>query len=120
MPPCFTTEEMVSFGLATHFYCSLTSAPVLAYPDYTKPFIVESDASDKGLGAVLYQKEDGKLGVVAYVSRGLRGDERSMKNYSSVKLELLALKWAVAEKFREYLLGSEFVVYTDNNPLTYL
>ena len=43
-----------------------------------------------------------------------------MKNYSSMKLELLALKWAVAEKFREYLLGSEFVVYTDNNQLTYL
>ena len=43
-----------------------------------------------------------------------------MKNYSSMKLELLALKWAVTEKFREYLLESEFVVYTDNNPLTYL
>ena len=99
---------------------ALTSAPVLAYPDYTKPFIVETDASDKGLGAVLSQKQDGKLRVIAYASRGLRGAERNMKNYSSMKLELLALKWAVAEKFREYLLGSEFVVYTDNNPLTYL
>lgn len=99
---------------------ALTSAPVLAYPDYTKPFIVETDASDKGLGAVLSQKQDGKLRVIAYASRGLRGAERNMENYSSMKLELLALKWAVAEKFREYLLGSEFVVYTDNNPLTYL
>ena len=99
---------------------ALTTAPVLAYPDYTKPFVVETDASDKGLGAVLSQKQDGKLRVIAYASRGLRGAERNMQNYSSMKLELLALKWAVAEKFREYLLGAEFVVYTDNNPLTYL
>ena len=42
-----------------------------------------------------------------------------MHNYSSAKLELLALKWAVTEKFRDYLLGSKFTVYTDNNPLAY-
>ena len=78
---------------------------------------METDASDKGLGAVLSQKQDGKLRVIAYASRGLRGAERNMKNYSSMKLELLALKWAVTEKFREYLLESEFMVYTDNNVL---
>ena len=44
--------------------------------------------------------------------------ERSMQNYSSAKLELLALKWAVCEKFRGYLIGSKFTVLTDNNPLT--
>lgn len=93
---------------------------MLAYLDYTRPFIVETDASDKGLGAVLSQKQDGKLRVIANASRGLCGAERNMKNYSSMKLELLALKRAVAEKFWEYMLGSEFVVYTDNNPLTYL
>ena len=98
----------------------LTSAPVLAYPDYSKPFVVETDASDKGLGAVLSQKQDGRLRVIAYASRGLRGSESNMENYSSIKLELLALKWAICEKFREYLLGSEFTVFTDNNPLTYL
>ena len=43
-----------------------------------------------------------------------------MCNYSSAKLELLALKWAVTEKFRDYLLGLWFQVYTDNNPLTYV
>ena len=93
---------------------------MLAYPDFSKPFIVETDASDKGLGAVLSEKQDGKLRVIAYASRGLHGAERNMNNYSSMKLELLALKWAVTEKFCEYLLESEFVVYADNNPLTYL
>lgn len=43
-----------------------------------------------------------------------------MSNYSSLKLELLGLKWAVSEKFREYLLGTKFTVFTDNNPLSYL
>ena len=91
---------------------------MLAYPDFSKPFIVEIDASYTGLVAVLSQKQDGKVRVIAYASRGLRGAERNMKNYSSMKLELLALKWAVTKKFRKYLLESEFVVYTDNNPLT--
>ena len=100
---------------------ALTSPPVLAYPDYQKPFIIETDASDKGLGAVLSQRQDDQLRVIAYASRGLRGAEKNMKNYSSMKLELLALKCAVVtEKFREYLVGSEFVVYTDSKPLTYL
>ena len=94
----------------------LTSAPVLAYPDFLKPFIVETDASFQGLGAVLSQEH----GVIAYASRGLRLPERNDANYSSMKLEILALKWAVTDKFRPYLLGSQFTVYTDNNPLSYI
>ena len=61
-----------------------------------------------------------KVCVVAYASQTLRPSEQSMRNYSSAKLELLALKWAVTEKFRDYLLGSKFKVYTDNNPLAYI
>lgn len=99
---------------------TLTSPPVLAYPVYTQPFIVEVDASNEGLGAVLSQEQDGKVRPIAYASRSLRGAERNMENYSSRKLELLALKWAVTEKFREYLTSSTFTVLTDNNPLTYL
>ena len=99
---------------------ALTSAPILGYPDFTKPFILETDASFLGLGAVLSQKQEGKLVVISYASRGLRKHERNMQNYSSMKLEFLALHWAVAVKFRDYLIGSEFVVYTDNNPLKYL
>lgn len=57
---------------------------------------------------------------VAYASRGLQPTEHNMSNYSSMKLEFLALKWAVTKKFREYLLGHKFIVYTDNNPLSHL
>ena len=100
---------------------ALTTAPVLVYPDYTKPFILETDASLKGLGAVLSQKgNDGEIRVIAYASRSLRPSERSMRDYSSAKIELLALKWSVCEKFKDYLLGSKFTVFTDNNPLVYV
>lgn len=98
----------------------LVSAPVLAYADFSRPFILEIDASHSGLGAVLSQETDDGVRPVAYASRGLRPTERNMKNYSSMKLEFLALKWAMGEKFREYLLGHKCVVFTDNNPLSYL
>ena len=98
----------------------LTTAPVLGYADFSQLFILETDASHQGLGAVLSQELEGKRHVIAYASRRLRPTERNMDNYSSMKLEMLALKWAVTDKFRSYLLGSEFTVYTDNNPLKYL
>ncbi|MCJ8749885.1 hypothetical protein PDJAM_G00192760 [Pangasius djambal] len=98
----------------------LTTAPVLAYADFSLPFILEVDASHGGLGAVLSQEQQGKVRPIAYGSRGLRPTERNTSNYSSMKLEFLALKWAMTEKFREYLLGHKCVVYTDNNPLSYL
>lgn len=98
----------------------LISAPVLAYADFTKPFVLEVDASLAGLGAVLAQEQEGHRKPIAFASRGLRPTERNMSNYSSRKLELLALKWAITSKFREYLLGAKFVVFTDNNPLSYL
>ena len=98
----------------------LTSAPTLAYPDFSQPFIHETDASFDGLGAVLSQMQEGKQVVIGYASRSLKPSERNMLNYSSTKLELLALKWAITEKYREYLYGAEFVVFTDNNPMSYL
>ena len=98
----------------------LTSAPLLGHPDFTEPFIVETDASLQGLGAVLSQKQEGRTVVLAYASRGLRPHEKNMENYSSMKLELLALYWAVTDKFRDILIGAEFTVFTDNNPLSYL
>ncbi|KAL0154049.1 hypothetical protein M9458_050649 [Cirrhinus mrigala] len=98
----------------------LIQAPVLGYADFTRPFILETDASNLGLGAVLSQEQGGLRRPIAFASRGLRPSERNMTNYSSMKLELLALKWAMTEKFREYLLGNKVTVYTDNNPLRYL
>ena len=100
---------------------ALIEAPVLAYPDYTKPFILETDTSLKGLGAVLSQKgDDNEVHVIAYASRSLRPSEKSMRDYSSAKIELMALKWSVCDKFKDYLLGSKFTVFTDNNPLCYI
>lgn len=99
---------------------ALVSAPVLGYADYTKPFILETDGSGSGLGGVLSQEQEGRLRVIAYASRGLRGAEKNSTRYQSMKLELLAVKWAVCEKFRDYLLGATFVVYTDNNPLSHV
>ena len=98
----------------------LTSAPILGHPDFEKNFILEVDASFLGLGAVLSQQQDGKNVVISYASRSLRTHERNMNNYSSRKLELLALKWAMTEKFRDLLIGSKIIAYTDNNPVSHL
>ncbi|CAB4027585.1 Hypothetical predicted protein [Paramuricea clavata] len=73
----------------------LTTAPVLGYADLSQPFILETDASHQGLGAVLSQELQGKRRVIAYASRRLRPTERNMDNYSSMKLEMLALKWTI-------------------------
>lgn len=99
---------------------SLLQAPILAYADFQLPFVLYTDACQTGLGAVLAQVQEGKERVIAYASRSLRPTERNDKNYSSFKLELLALKWAIAEKFRDYLAVSPFTVFTDNNPLAHL
>ena len=64
--------------ILNNFLDELTSPPVMAYPDFTKPYVLHTDASQDGLGAVLYQKQDGKLRVIAYGSRALSPAE---KNY---------------------------------------
>ena len=93
-------------------------APVLAFADFKKPFLLETDALIEGLGVVLSQKQDnGCYHPVTYASRGLKGGELK---YHSSKLEFLALKWAVTEQFREYLQYQPFLVRTNNNPLTYI
>ena len=100
---------------------ALVTAPVLGYPDFSREFMLETDASLQGLGAVLSQQDEtGKLCVIAYASQSLHPSERSMHNYTSAKIVLLALKWAVMEKFCDYLLGLKFHVYTDNSPVAYV
>ena len=95
----------------------MTSAPILAFADYTQPFILQTDASGVGLGAILSQIQNGHERVIAYASRGLNPAET---RYPAHKLEFLALKWAVTDKLRDYLLGKQFTVWTDNNPLLYV
>ena len=94
------------------------TALVLAFADFQKPFLLMTDASSNGLGAILSQKQDDdKYHPVAYASWELKGGEGK---YHSSKLEFLALKWAVNDQFKEYLQYKPFTVHTDNNPLTYV
>ena len=95
-----------------------SKSPVLTYADYKRPFKVYTDASKKGLGAVLAQRqEDGSEPAIAFVSRTL---SKAEKRYDTHKSEFLALKWAITDRFHKYLYGGEFDVFTDNNPLTYI
>jgi len=110
----WTEKEQEIFD---HIKRLLSSPPVLAYPDFTCPFELHADASTKALGAVLYQVQHGQKRVISYASRALN---KSEQNYSAFKLEFLALKWSVTEKYSEYLAGTHFTVLTDNNPLTYI
>lgn len=95
----------------------LTTAPILGFADPKLPYILHTDASTSGLGAALYQEQQGQKRVVAYASRGLSKCE---SRYPAHKLEFLALKWAVTEKFQDYLYGNTFLAVTDSNPLTYI
>ena len=106
-----------------HLKAACLQAPILSFPHFTKPFLLETDASWRGLAAVLSQKQaDGRYHPIAYTSRVMNETEQ---RYHSNKQEFLALKWAVTEQFHEYLSPyrknrNEFVVHTDNNPLTYI
>ena len=96
-PPLFqwTDARQTAFDTLIAKCCE---APVLGYADYSSPFVVHTDASLDGLGAVVYQKQDGKDRVISYASRRLSPSER---NYPVHKLEFLALKWAVTDKFHD-------------------
>ena len=98
----------------------LSNPPIMVNPDFSNAFTLHTDASKDGLGAVLYQNQDGVMKVIAYASRALSPTEKKYHLHAG-KLEFLALKWAVAEQFRDYLHYSpKFTVFTDNNPLTYI
>ncbi len=95
----------------------LTTAPVLTFPDFTKTFYLQCDASTSGIGCVLSHKDkDKKDHPVAYASKALN---KHQKNYSIIELELLAIIFGV-EYFRPYLYGQKFVIQTDHTPLKYL
>lgn len=98
---------------------SLAQSVVLAHPDFTCPFVLSTDASLDGIGAVLSQVQQGETRArpVAFASKSL---SRSQKNYPAHRLEFLALKWSICDKFSHWLKGHKFTVWTDNNPLTHI
>lgn len=98
---------------------ALLNCVVLAHPNFERPFILSTDASTDGLGAVLSQVPEGEARArpVAFASKSLT---RSQAKYPAHRLEFLALKWAACDKFSHWLKGHSFTVWTDNNPLTYI
>lgn len=94
----------------------LVDAPVLQYPDFGRPFILTTDASQFAIGSFLSQGTPGQDRPIAYASRTLNKAEQA---YSTTEKELLSIVWAV-KNFRPYLLGRQFKIYTDHKPLTWL
>ena len=90
--------------------------PICRLPVRGKPFILRTDASDAGVGAMLFQQYDGELLPVACASKKL---SRAEKNYPVIEKECLALVWGI-QKFEVYLYGSEFTVQMDHSPLQYI
>lgn len=95
----------------------LTKPPIQGYPDPAQPFVLDMDASQDGLGTVLYQRQNNKMVVIDYGSRTLTPPEKNYYMHSG-RLEFLSLKWAICERFRDYLYHApQFVVYTNINPV---
>lgn len=108
-----TPEYLACFE---HCKTLLTNDPILTYPDFSKEFILTTDASNVALGAILSQGPIGSDKPIAYASRTLNDSEI---NYSTIEKELLAIVWAT-KYFRPYLFGREFKIITDHKPLIWL
>ena len=94
----------------------LQSDLVLSYPNFDQPFQVATDASNYGVGAVLYQEYDGKTHYISFGARALSTSER---NYGTTKRELLGIIFAL-EHYKYYLSGNHFKLFTDHKALTFM
>ena len=95
---------------------ALVKAPILSYPNFNERFVLYTDASNTGIGAVLAQNINGIEQTIAYASRSLKAYE---KKYATIEKECLAIVWGI-KYFRPYLYGRSFDVITDHNPLKWL
>ena len=91
----------------------LLQEPIVAYPDFTVPFRLYTDASNIGLGAILAQQQEGRDRIICCASRTLNKAEQ---NYSAIKKECLAVVWGIKNS-RNYLIANHFKVYTDHYSL---
>ena len=94
----------------------IVNPPILRLPDFEKQFILRTDASNTGIGAILLQEESGVKHPVAFASRKLLTRER---DYSTIEKENVAIVWAI-QKFQNFLYGKEFILETDHQPLLFL
>lgn len=109
----WTSEQQFAFENLRNI---LTNPPLLQYPDFTKDFIITTDASEYAIGAVLSQGEIGKDLPISYASRMLN---KSEKNYSVTEKELLSIVWAL-KYYRPYVFGRNVKICTDHQPLKWL
>lgn len=115
-PADWTNDHLCAFE---NLKAALVSSVVLAHPDFNRSFVLSTDASLDGLGAVLSQVQEGE-GVARPVAFASKSLTRAQKKYPAHRLEFLALKWSVCDKFSHWLKGHVFTVWTDNNPLTHI
>ena len=95
---------------------AITYPPILRLPNVKVTFVLQTDASNEGVGAVLLQEEEGFKYPIAYASRKLLQGE---KNYSTIERECLAIMFGI-QKVHNFLYGQEFILETDHKPLKYL
>lgn len=106
-------EHDLAFSQLKNF---LTNAPILSHPDFSQPFIIQTDACDSCLGGVLCQRMEGEERAIQYISRTLSPNE---KKWSVREKEALGIIWSI-ETFRPYVIGSHFTVETDHESLQWL
>lgn len=112
-PFVWSDEQTIAFNKLKG---ALVTEPILAYPDTSKPYILHTDASDRAVGAILTQEQDGRERVIAYLSHQLSSTQR---RWAAIEREAYAVIYAL-DHLKCYLWGADFEIFTDHKPLTSL